>query len=194
MAACSVASVDVLPGNPLAANNNDKRERLSDGLTEHSLLPLAKRRRPSEPQPQQSAVDSTKGLKRTVSFATAEKKHEFDVTLEEKQQAWYDRSDYRDFQEDMQLTALSVRLGIHTLIKPGNFCLRGLESSLSPREGTIRKLRRRLLIETIIEEQVTQKELNNGRVCSQLICELSKALSAEALQDAVQRASQDASL
>lgn len=137
-------------------------------------------------------TSSKKCLKRSVSFNPSEKKHEFDVSSEEKQNAWYARSDYRVFREEAQVTALSVRLGISGLMQPSEFCLRGLECSLSPREGNLRKLKRRLLIETIIEEQVSQKRINNGQVNSLVIGELSKVLSADAMQDAVKRASQDA--
>ena len=141
---------------------------------------------------EKTTLDAKKGLKRSVSFNPSEKKHEFDVSGEEKQNAWYGRSDYRVFREDMQVTALSVHLGISNLLQPSEFCLRGLESSLSPWEGNLRKLKRRLLIETIIEEQVSQKRVNNGQVNSLVIGELSKVLSADAMQDAVKRASQDA--
>ena len=139
-----------------------------------------------------TTLNTKKDLKRSVSFNPSEKKHEFDVSIEEKQNAWYGRSDYRVFREDMQVTALSVHLGISDLLQPTEFCLRGLESSLSPQEGSLRKMKRRLLIETIIEEQVSQKRLNNGQVNSLIIGELSKVLSADAMQDAVKRASEDA--
>lgn len=176
-------------GRRNSLGRQQKRQRsLPACVSEDNLLPLVKRRRPNNDQ---QLSKKNKSFKRSVRFSTAEQQVLFEVSPEEKQQAWYKRSDYQDFKEDMRTTALSVHLGITYLIEPDDFCLRGLESSLSPREGLIRKLRRKLLIETIIEEQGSQK-VNNGRVCSVMICELSKALSAEALEDAMKRASQDA--
>ena len=154
---------------------------------------LQHQRNTSSSTHRKTAETPKKNMKRSVSFNPSEKKHEFVVSSEERRNAWYARSDYRGFQEDAHVTALSVQLGISDLMHPTDFCLRGLEFSLSPREGNLRKLKRRLLIETIIEEQVSQKRINNGRVNSLVISELSKALSADALQDAVKRASQDAS-
>ena len=74
-----------------------------------------------------------------------------------------------------------------------NFCVRGLEANVSPREGQSRLLKRRLLIGAILQEQLAQKRTHNGQVVDpEAVRGLSELLSADALLDAVQRALGDA--
>jgi hypothetical protein len=145
-----------------------KRRRESD----HAVAPASKRMR--------KAVSFSESMNRRVVVHTTE---------EEKRNAWYNRNEYREFREDMQATALSVHLGIANFIEPEDFCLRGLEANLSPKMAIMRKLKRQLLVESILREQRLQKVV--GAVNHEAIRQLSTLLSSDAQIDAVLRGVSD---
>lgn len=161
-----------------------------------SVMPPTKRQRTENDQQQQS-TSTRKSLRKSVSFAGLEHNrcHVFDITPEEKRNTWYNRMEYHGIRKDMQATALCVRLGITDMVRPDDLCLRGLEASISPQEGMIRRLKRQLLIKSIIQEQ--QRGKGNGAaggtvVDPEAIRELSTVLSSDAQFEAVKRGVQDA--
>lgn len=156
----------------------------------HSLLDpcpsIAKRRRASN----YAQAPPSKRMRKAVSFSEKiNKRVVIHSTEEEKKNSWYNRGEYREFREDMHATALSVRLGISSFIEPEDFCLRGLEANLSPDIAKLRKLRRQLLVDSILREQHAQREL--GATNQEVIRELSTILSTDSQIDAVRRGASD---
>ena len=131
----------------------------------------------------------SKRMRKAVSFSDSHKRVVIHSTEEEKKNSWYNRNEYRGFREDMQATALSVRLGITNFIEPEDFCLRGLEANLSPDTAILRKLRRQILVDSILKEQQAQRIL--GASNQEVIRELSTILSTDSQIDAVRRGVSD---
>ncbi|CAB9521587.1 expressed unknown protein [Seminavis robusta] len=159
-----------------------KRRRLS---LQDQTLPSSRKRTSEEP-----TARSAKRMKKSVSFNDDQnKKVTIDIRTDEKQNAWYNRSEYRVFREDIQTTLLSVRLGVSQLMEPTDFCLRGLEANVSPNVGMLRKVKRKILISSVLQEQRSQRIV--GAVKPDVIRDVSAVLSTDALVDAVKRGLSD---
>lgn len=111
------------------------------------------------------------------------------VCQEDLQDVWYTRSDYKGFRSDSQSLTLAFELGILNRIHPDEFCLRGLEASLSSAHLEARMVARGTMIEYVLRMQQAQK--GNGIKDPEVIRGLSVVLSKDACEDALKLAAYD---
>lgn len=111
------------------------------------------------------------------------------VCKEDLPSIWYNRADYRSFREDAQSLALAFELGILDRIHPDDFCLRGLEASLSREHLEARITARGNMNEVILSTQEAQR--GHRMRDPEMIRGLSIMLSKDANEDALKLAVYD---
>ena len=111
------------------------------------------------------------------------------VFKEDLAHVWYNGADYRSFRDDSKCLALAFDLGILDRIHPDDFCLRGLEASLSSAHLEARLAARGTMIDVVLSTQEAQR--GHGIRDPEMIRGLSLMLSKDACEDALKLAQYD---
>ena len=127
--------------------------------------------------------------KKSVRFSDDKANIPRTVRQEDLSTVWYKRADYKGFREDSHSLTLAFELGILDRIHPDEFCLRGLEASLSSAHLEARMTARATMLECILRTQEAQK--GHGMKDDEMIRGLSLVLSKDASEDALKLAAYD---
>jgi hypothetical protein len=126
---------------------------------------------------------------KSVRFANDNSVIPRSVCQEDLPMAWYNRADYKSFREDSSSLVLAFELGILDRIHPDDFCLRGLEASLSSAHLEARIIARGTMLEMVLSTQEAQR---GHRITDPgMIRGLSLMLSKDAAEDALKLAAYD---